>query len=128
MDQQQAEKLVDDLAQRSDPAQRERLDGQFAAKLDRLAAEGVAPAEMLEQLRLLWRMLKAPDDVVSIKHKALIMAAISYFASPVDLIPDAVGRAGYLDDAMVVRIVVGRLADAIAAFRRSDGQATSEKR
>jgi uncharacterized membrane protein YkvA (DUF1232 family) len=45
------------------------------------------------------------------------MGAVTYFVSPVDLIPDGLGFAGYLDDMMVVRLVYNRLGDEIAAFR-----------
>ena len=46
------------------------------------------------------------------------MAAISYFVSPVDLLPDVLGGAGYLDDAMVVNLVHQRLKDEIAATKK----------
>ncbi len=115
---QELEQLVDAMAQKSSPEHLEKLDAQFASKLARVEERGQASEEMLAHLRLFWRMLKAPDEVVPWKSKALIMAALMYFASPLDLIPDLVGKAGYLDDAMVLRIVHNRLEKQIEAFRR----------
>lgn len=114
---QKAEALVDEMAQKSDRAGIDKLDRQFASKLARLEKDRDAPPDMIEQLRLFWRMLKAPDDRVPWKAKALIMAALAYFAAPFDLIPDLAGKLGYLDDAMVLRIVTRRLGDEIARFR-----------
>lgn len=117
---QKAERLIDEMAAKSDPGQKDKLSRQFADKLARLEKSEHAPAEMIERLRLFWRMFQAPDDQVSMKTKALLMAGLAYFASPFDIIPDFAGKLGYLDDAMVLRIIAGRLSDAIAAFRDSD--------
>jgi uncharacterized membrane protein YkvA (DUF1232 family) len=117
---QQAEQVLEQLSAKKPedlgPEQMQKLDQQFEAKLRRTETDANAPREMLDQLRVLWRMLKAPDDVVSWRAKAMIMGAISYFVSPLDLIPDTLGRAGYFDDAMIVRIVYNRLSDEIQAF------------
>jgi len=116
-----AERLIDDMAAKSDPAQKDKLSRQFADKLARLEKSEHASPEMIERLRLFWRMFQAPDDQVSMKTKALLMAGLAYFASPFDIIPDFAGKLGYMDDAMVLRIIASRLSDEIAAFR--DGEA-----
>ena len=110
--------VIDRFAARSKPEDLPKVDRQFAAKLSALEQDGKAPADMIEKLRTLWQLIKAPDDVVPFRGKALAMAALSYFVSPLDLIPDALGGAGYLDDAMVVRMVHTRLEQEIAAFAR----------
>jgi len=112
-----AERILQQLAQAKDPHDLDKLDGPFHRKLSSLEGEKAAPKEMLERLRLFWEMLKTPDEVVSFKSKALIMGAVSYFASPLDLIPDSLGVAGYFDDKMVVNIVFNRLHDEITAFK-----------
>jgi len=111
-----AEKILDDLAAKVDPHQLDQLDRPFHDKLAGLQDQGGISKEMLSQLHVLWEMLKTPDDVVPFKSKALIMGAVTYFVSPVDLIPDGLGFAGYLDDMMIVRIVYGRLGEEIDAF------------
>jgi len=112
-----AREVIDQLAEKSKPEDAGKVDAQFARKLAALEKDNKAPRSMLEQLRTMWGMLKAPDDVVPFRSKTLIMAAVTYFVSPVDMVPDVIGFAGHIDDAIVVRIVYGRLTDAIAAYR-----------
>lgn len=116
----QAERIVDDLARKSDPSHVDKLDRQFTAKLARLEKDGHAPAEMLAHLRLFWRMFQASDDRVPWKTKALLMAGLAYFANPFDAIPDVAGKLGYLDDALVLRIIHRRLAGEIAQFEAGE--------
>jgi uncharacterized membrane protein YkvA (DUF1232 family) len=46
------------------------------------------------------------DPRVDLWRKALLVAAIAYLASPIDLVPDFVPVAGQLDDAIVVVLAV----------------------
>ncbi len=112
-----AEKVLDELAAKADPHQLDKLDRPFHEKLARLKEQGGISKDMLDQLHIFWEMLKTPDDVVPFSAKAVIMGAVTYFVSPVDLIPDSLGFAGYLDDMMIVRIVYNRLGKEIDAFR-----------
>ncbi len=48
--------------------------------------------------------LKSPD--VSLLSKILIVIAIAYALSPIDLIPDFIPFAGYIDDAIIVPFLV----------------------
>jgi uncharacterized membrane protein YkvA (DUF1232 family) len=112
----EAERLLADWTKRMDPRAPERIDAQFADKLVRIQEGGHAPEGMIDQLRVLWELLRAPDDVVPMTAKGWIMAALTYVVSPVDLIPDGLGGAGLLDDAQVVRLVYGRLGPEIAAY------------
>ena len=101
--------MIDQLADRARPDDLARLDRPFADKLARLEADGRLEADTLEKLRLMWQMLRAADTDVPWKAKALIMAAVSYLVSPIDAIPDPLGKLGYLDDARVVRLVWSRI-------------------
>jgi uncharacterized membrane protein YkvA (DUF1232 family) len=103
------EAVVEELAARSKPEDIDKIDHQFERKLARLEQADHASAEMVDKLRAMWKMLKAPDDVVPWRSKALIMAAITYFVSPVDAILDVAGKLGYLDDAAVIRLVWDRI-------------------
>jgi uncharacterized membrane protein YkvA (DUF1232 family) len=49
------------------------------------------------------------DPEVSGKDKALVLAALAYLASPIDLIPDFVPVIGELDDIYLVSLVLLRL-------------------
>ena len=115
-DEGRVERVVEELARHSRAEDIPKVDRQFHDKLARLRATGKASAAMVDRLQLFWRMLRAPDDQVPWRAKALLMAAVSYFVSPVDLIPDLAGKAGYLDDALVVHAVHRKLRADIDAF------------
>ncbi|MCA9672758.1 MAG: DUF1232 domain-containing protein [Myxococcales bacterium] len=122
LDETKAQALIDEIAAREKREDIAKLDAQFARKLSALEDDDKAPADMIDKLRELWPMLRAPDEVVPFSAKALIMAAMSYFVSPLDMIPDVLGKAGYLDDAMIVRLVYRRVEvarDAFAAWSQS---------
>jgi uncharacterized membrane protein YkvA (DUF1232 family) len=48
---------------------------------------------------------------------ALAIGALIYFLSPVDLIPDVIPVAGYVDDAAVIAFVVASLSTDLSKFR-----------
>lgn len=111
-----AERLVDRMAAESGADRARKVEAQFADKLARLEASGDAPAELIERLRVLWKMFHAGEDQVPWTSRALIMAALGYFVSPFDMIPDVAGKAGYLDDKMIVNVVWTRLGELTTAF------------
>ena len=57
---------------------------------------------------VLFRRLLA-DPRVPRRKKALLVLLIGYLASPIDFVPDFVPVAGYLDDAVLVALVLRRL-------------------
>jgi uncharacterized membrane protein YkvA (DUF1232 family) len=99
------EQVIDELAAKATPADVDKVSRQFADKLARLEADGKLGADVIEKLHAMWDMLKAPDAKVPWSAKAKIMAALTYLVSPIDAIPDMVGKLGYMDDAQVVRLV-----------------------
>ena len=46
------------------------------------------------------------DPRVPRAHKVLLIAAVAYLAMPIDLVPDFIPIVGYLDDAVIVAIVL----------------------
>jgi uncharacterized membrane protein YkvA (DUF1232 family) len=73
--------------------------------------------ERIEQLRLLVLMLRDVEWRLEGEDRAHVLNAIAYFVDPDDLIPDRVPGLGYLDDAIMVELVVQELRHEIAAFR-----------
>jgi uncharacterized membrane protein YkvA (DUF1232 family) len=68
----------------------------------------------LDLLLFLPRMAKllgriAADPEASGKDKALVLAALAYLASPIDLIPDFIPVIGELDDIYLISLVLLRL-------------------
>lgn len=57
---------------------------------------------------LLLRLLK--DDRVPMKYKGIVTAAVAYFISPIDIIPEAlVGPFGYTDDIIIAVMVLHKI-------------------
>jgi len=73
-------------------------------------------AERLLQLKTLLEMLKDAEWNLSEEDRDRIISAMSYFADPIDLIPDHIPGIGFLDDAMFVEIIVRELRSEISAY------------
>jgi len=56
------------------------------------------------ELVTLWRAFFAPETPVYLK--ALMLLVPAYLLSPIDLIPDFIPLAGWLDDAIVIPLLV----------------------
>ena len=56
------------------------------------------------ELMILWRAFFAPETPVYLKGLMLLVPA--YLLSPIDLIPDFIPVAGWLDDAIVIPLLV----------------------
>ena len=70
-------------------------------------------AEVWSYLTALFRLLEAyvSEDYREIPWTSivLVIVAIIYFVSPIDLIPDIIPIAGYIDDAAVIAFVVAQI-------------------
>ena len=56
---------------------------------------------------ILYYALQSPK--ISVKEKSLIIGALGYFILPVDLVPDVIAGAGFLDDAAALLAVIKML-------------------
>jgi uncharacterized membrane protein YkvA (DUF1232 family) len=69
--------------------------------------------EVWSYLTALFRLLKAYSSGkyrdIPWSSMVLVIVAIIYFVSPVDLIPDVIAGIGFLDDAAVIGIVVAQI-------------------
>tara|TARA_B110000858_G_scaffold198514_1_gene266022 strand:- start:35948 stop:36508 length:561 start_codon:yes stop_codon:yes gene_type:complete len=73
-------------------------------------------AERLLQLKTLLEMLKDTEWKLNEEDRDRIISAMSYFADPIDLIPDHIPGIGFLDDAMFVEIIIRELRSEISAY------------
>ena len=73
-------------------------------------------ADRLLQLKVLLEMMRDEEWNMEEQDKARIISAMSYFADPIDLIPDHIPGIGFLDDAMFVEIVIRELNAEIEAY------------
>jgi len=73
-------------------------------------------AERLQKLQLLMTMISDIDWRLPHTEVKRVLNALAYFAEPDDLIPDEIPGLGYLDDAIMIELVVRELAHEINAY------------
>ena len=83
--------------------------------------------ELGDRIKLLGRLVRAYANgsyrEITVGNVVLIVAAILYFVTPIDLIPDAVPGAGLMDDATVLAFVLAKLEvelDRFSAWERTE--------
>lgn len=74
-------------------------------------------AERLENLRLMIGMLSDIEWRLPHQEASRVLNALAYFAEPEDLIPDHIPGLGFLDDAIMIELVVRELRHEIEAYR-----------
>ena len=79
--------------------------GDFIEKISRIAKR--AGAKLVYAAFILYYTLQS--DKVSVKDKAIIIGALGYLISPLDVIPDAIPIAGLGDDLAVLVFVLNKV-------------------
>lgn len=72
--------------------------------------------ERLGRLDIMIRMLQDLEWRLPQKDASRVLNALAYFAEPEDLIPDDIPGIGYLDDAIMIELVVRELKHEIEAY------------
>lgn len=89
---------------------------------DRMTAHSNVLSAVWEDLRTMLRLLVRWADRsyrrVSWTPLVFIVGAVLYFVVPADVIPDALGAIGFVDDVSVITMVVHRVRDELDRFRR----------
>lgn len=109
---------------------REKLNHLLHVAKDKLS--DVGNGNFVDRVKIFVRMIKSYSNgsykEVPVKGLIAIIAAIIYFAMPLDLIPDFIPVTGMVDDFAVVMWVYNQLQNEIEAFKlwesnieRSDG-------
>ncbi len=73
--------------------------------------------DRLRRLRTLIDMVRDAEWAIPDEEKGRVLNALGYFAEAEDLIPDAVPGLGFLDDAIMVELVVRELRHEIEAYQ-----------
>ena len=73
--------------------------------------------DLRTMLRLLLQWANRSYRRVSWTPLVFIVGAVLYFVLPTDLIPDALGALGFVDDVSVITMVVRRVRDELDRFR-----------
>ena len=91
-----------------------------AEDLLRSVPESGAPGfvvDRLERLRLMINMLSDIEWRLPHQDATRVLNALAYFAEPEDLIPDHIPGLGFLDDAIMIELVVRELKHEIEAYQ-----------
>lgn len=86
------------------------LDGIVEAKVPRFVSERLA------RLRVMIQMLRDTQWRLPGAESTRVLNALAYFAEPEDLIPDHIPGIGFLDDAIMIELVVRELRHEIEAY------------
>ena len=79
-----------------------------------------APGFILERISKLKTMIRMISDVewrLPHEETGRVLSALAYFAEPEDLIPDHIPGLGFLDDAIMVELVVRELRHELDAYQ-----------
>lgn len=72
--------------------------------------------QRLERLAALIEMAQDEEWALASTERKNVLAALAYFADPQDMIPDDIPVLGYIDDAIMIELVVSELKPEIDAF------------
>lgn len=105
--QQAAEKLTDD---------------QVLSKAEAMVTEVSAASvplfvqQRVDKLTALIEMVRDPEWALADKERKNVLTALAYFANPQDMIEDSIPVLGFIDDAIMIELVVSELKHEIDAF------------
>lgn len=84
------------------------------------AKANAAPGFILDRLKNLRLMISMLSDLewrLPHQESTRVLNALAYFAEPEDLIPDSIPGLGFLDDAIMIELVVRELKHEIEAYQ-----------
>lgn len=98
----------------------DRLLADSKSKMEELNLGSASPDKLLSHLRVLIRMIRSYGNgtykVIPWKSIVVLVAAVVYFVMPLDLIPDFIPVAGFVDDLGVLVWVFNSFQDEIQDF------------
>ncbi len=97
----------------------EEIVARAAALLRKVDSSGVPEfvSERLAKLELMINMLTDAEWRLPAQDSTRVLNALAYFCEPDDLIPDDIPGLGFLDDAIMIELVVRELSHEIDAYR-----------
>jgi uncharacterized membrane protein YkvA (DUF1232 family) len=83
-----------------------------------LSTRGQGLKTYLEDLQLAYKMLRDPHFQVTKETKTVLIIALLYIISPIDLIPDAIPFLGLLDDVLVAGYALRQASAELERYRQ----------
>lgn len=74
--------------------------------------------DYIDDLKLAYEMLKAPDFTIEKSTKIVLIIALLYIVSPIDLLPDSIPFIGVLDDMLVAGYAIKQTASELERYRK----------
>jgi uncharacterized membrane protein YkvA (DUF1232 family) len=102
--------------QANKPGTLERIGQQWDAFL---ATKGQGVKAYLADLQLAYRMLRDPNFQIDKQTKMVLIIALLYIISPIDLIPDAIPFLGMVDDVLVAGYALRQAAAELERYRKT---------
>jgi len=102
--------------QANQPGTVERLAHQWDAFL---ATKGQGMKAYLADLQLAYKMLRDPHFQIDKQTKMVLIIALLYIISPIDLIPDAIPLLGMIDDVLVAGYALRQAAAELERYRHT---------
>lgn len=102
----------------ADKVSDEEILKRASAMVEEVRAQNV-PAfvqQRLDRLSALIEMAQDEEWALAAQERRNVLAALAYFADPQDMIPDNIPVLGYIDDAIMIELVVSELKHEIDAF------------
>jgi uncharacterized membrane protein YkvA (DUF1232 family) len=84
-----------------------------------LAAKGQGLKAYIEDLQLAYKMLRDPHFQISKETKTILIIALLYIISPIDLIPDAIPLLGLVDDVLVAGYALRQASAELERYRQT---------
>jgi uncharacterized membrane protein YkvA (DUF1232 family) len=82
-----------------------------------LSTKGQGLKTYLEDLQLAYKMLRDPQFQMAKETKTVLIIALLYIISPIDLMPDAIPFLGLLDDVLVAGYALRQAAAELERYR-----------
>jgi uncharacterized membrane protein YkvA (DUF1232 family) len=83
----------------------------------------------LNSLETLISALEDPEWQMPEEEKVDILTSLAYFSEPHDLVPDNIPGLGYVDDAIMIELVIQDLSQDLVAYKQfCDFRSTEESR
>mgnify|MGYP001942394509 FL=1 len=73
-------------------------------------------SERINKLETLVAMIEDSEWQIPAEERSDVLSALAYFSDPEDLVPDHIPVLGFLDDAIMIELVVTELKEDISAF------------
>lgn len=84
-----------------------------------LSTKGQALKAYVEDLKLAYRMLRDPHFQLEKEKKIILIIALLYIISPIDLIPDGIPLLGMLDDVLVAGYALKQVGEEIERYKKT---------